>query len=201
MKLSEVLNESSLSRIMNSTQQYACGGITAYRGEYTKKQNQQRNKSLLSKLLALGYSVTGIQGSYIENYQSADANEVVEHSYWVVNRKVQGDDNGQLENDLKRLGAEFDQDSILSKPHGGKAHLVGTSSRENSFPTKDQKFEVGTPKFGKDAEFMSKVGNRPFTFSESAVCGEMIDPPTTINGIRGVKIAAERNWELFEVDE
>ena len=184
--LKQLLPESSLSRIHSKIQQYACGAITAYRNEFTHKENQQRNRSLLASLMAKGYSVTAIRGSYIENYGSEDATEVSEHTFWVCS-KTEGDDGGQLENDLVELGHKYDQDSILSKPFQKDAFLVGTSQRENAYPPYGQRASVGSFKGGKAAEFMSRVNGREFTFEE-------FDPPGTINGIRGVKIAAEMNW-------
>ena len=74
-----------------------------------RKEKQQRNKLLLSKLRARGYSVTSIKGSYIENYGTPNAREVGESSFFVADLQ----DKGTLLNDLKKFGKEFDQDSIL----------------------------------------------------------------------------------------
>lgn len=190
MEFLQKISESSLSRLHSKMQEYSCGAITAYRGEFTKRENQQRNRSLLASLMAKGYSVTAVRGSYIENYGSEDAREVSEHTFWVCS-KEQGDDGGQLERDLIELGHKFDQDSILAKPYGEKASLVGTSDRENAFPKKGERFTVGSFKGGKAAEFMSRVNDREFTFEEFSA-------PATINGIRGLKIAAEMNWKDLE---
>lgn len=191
MKISDITNESSLSRIHSKIGAYATGAITAYRGEFTHKENQQRNRSLLAKLQGLGYSVTAIKGSYIENYGSDSEKEVSEHSYFVAS-KTEGDDGGKLENDLIRLGNQFDQDSILSIPYGEKARLIGTSHRENAWPSFGQRETVGDFKGGKAAEFMSRVNNRSFVFED-------IEDFGTINARWSNSILAKKDWRDIQI--
>ena len=191
MKLKDILNESSLTRLHSKMQDSTTGVITAYRGEFTKRENQQRNKSLVAKLMAKGYSVTAVRGSYIENYESEDATEVSEHSFFVAPRKPEQSET--LEQDLVALGQEFDQDSVLIITNG-KGELVGTSQRENAWPSFGKREPVGGFKGGKAAEFMSRVNDRPFIFSES------YEMPQTINGIRGLKILANKDWRDIELD-
>ena len=190
MKLKDILNESSLTRLHSKMQDSTTGVITAYRGEFTKRENQQRNKSLVAKLMAKGYSVTAVRGSYIENYESEDATEVSEHSFFVAPRKPEQSET--LEQDLVALGQEFDQDSVLII-NNGKGELVGTSNRENAWPSFGKREPVGGFKGGKAAEFMSRVNDRPFIFSES------YEMPQTINGIRGLKILANKEWQDIEL--
>lgn len=184
MKLKDIM-ESSLSRVHSKMQGTTTGTITAYRSEYSKQDNQKRNKSLVAKLMALGYSVTAVKGSYIENYGSDDEKEVSEHSFFVSPRNEQQAET--LESDLIALGQEFDQDSVLIIKDG-KGELVGTSRRDNAWPSFGQHEPVGGFKGGKAAEFMSRVNNRSYVFEE-------LDTPKTINGIRGVKILASKNWK------
>jgi len=191
MKATEIKTESSLSRIHSKIGSRATGAITAYRGEFTHRENQQRNRSLLAKLQGLGYSVTAIKGSYIENHGSEDAKEVSEHSYFVAS-KTEGNDAGKLEKDLIQLGSTFDQDSILSIPYGEKARLVGTSQRENAWPAYGQREQVGGFKGGKAAEFMSRVNNRSFVFED-------IEDIGTINGRWGNSILAAKDWQDIEI--
>lgn len=192
MKL-QTLTEKSLSRIHSKLQNSATGAITAYRGEFTHMENRQRNRSLLSKLMERGYSVTSINGSYVENYGSDDAKEVTEHSFF-VSSKTQGDDNGELENFLVQLGKEFDQDSILSIPYGGDACLIGTSSRDSAFPNLGAKVPVGSFKGGKAGEFMSKVHNKSFVFED-------VEQPQTINGKWGVSAVAKQHWRDITLND
>lgn len=190
MKLQH-LKESSLSRIHSKISSGIVGTITAYRSEYTKRENQQRNRSLLAKLTQKGYSITAVRGSYIENYGSEDAKEVSEHSYMVAPRDEKT--AASLEADLIALGREFDQDSVLLVK-GGKGELVGTSQRENAWPTFGSREPVGGFKGGKAAEFMSRVNDRSYVFED-------IEYPGTINGIRGVTILASKPWQEIEVNE
>ena len=133
-RFKEHLNESSLSRIWKHNEEHDAGALTAFRkgsecGEgtaYSKSDNAKRNKSLLAKLKTKGYGVTKLYGSYPEGGKS-----VKETSYFVVDLN----DTGKLEKDLKKLGQEFDQDSILSIPRGAirgdaKAYLIGTNTCE-----------------------------------------------------------------------
>lgn len=173
----EPMNESSLSRLWRKTQDHTCGSISGYRDENTRAENKANNKVILNYLQGKGYSVTSVQGSYIENFGTASAKEVKEPSFFVCNDKVEGDDGGQLERDLIKMGRKTDQDSILVIPHGGKgAYLVGTSRRDEAFPSYGQKEVVGSGRFGRAAgEFLSRIRGRKFAFEE-------IDRPGTRNG-------------------
>jgi len=173
----EPMNESSLSRLWRKTQDHTCGSISGYRDENTRAENKANNKVILNYLQGKGYSVTSVQGSYIENFGTDSAKEVKEPSFFVCNDKVEGDDGGQLERDLIKMGRKTDQDSILVIPHGGKgAYLVGTSRRDEAFPSYGQKEVVGSGRFGRAAgEFLSRIRGRKFAFEE-------IDRPGTRNG-------------------
>jgi hypothetical protein len=173
----EPIDESSLSRIWRKTQDHTCGSISGYRDENTRAENKNNNKIILNYLQGKGYSVTSVQGSYIENFGSDSAKEVKEPSFFVANDKVEGDDGGQLERDLVKMGRKTDQDSVLVIPHGGKgAYLVGTSRREEAFPSYGEKKVVGSGRFGKAAkEFLSRIQGRKFAFEE-------ISRPGTRNG-------------------
>lgn len=190
MKLKD-LHESSLSRIHSKIANGITGTITAYRSEFTKSENQQRNKSLLAKLQAEGYSVTAVKGSYIENYGSDSEREVSEHSFFVAPRNEE--QAASFENDMIRLGNIFDQDSVLIIKDG-KGELHGTSHRENAWPAYGRVEPVGGFKGGKAAEFMSRVNNRSYVFEE-------IEYPGTINGIRGLKILAGKHWRDIDISQ
>lgn len=181
------LDESSLSRLYRKSQEHVCGAISGYRADNSKAENKKNNREILTYLQGKGYSVTSVKGSYIENYGTDSAKEVSEPSFFVCNQKVEGDDKGQLQKDLAKLGRKFDQDSVLVIPVGGKgAYLYGTSKRDNAFPEYNKKVVVGNSKFGKAAgEFLSRIGGREFAFEDVA-------PPATINGIRGQKMFAEK---------
>ena len=226
------INESSLSRIYRKTQAYTCGAISGYRDENSKSENKANNRMIKNYLLGKGYSVTAVEGNYIENLGAEEysvvqtderkteylsypsgarkpvwtdkanratvyadkreaeraaseyggeaqkhVREVVEPSFFVCNHKVEGDDGGELERDLVKVGGKTDQDSVLIVPYGGKgAYLLGTSRRENAFPPYGQKEVVGSGKYGRAAgQFLSRIRGRAFAFEE-------VEPPSTRNG-------------------
>lgn len=98
-----------------------------------KNENKIRTRNLKAKLLGLGYGVTAIDGNYIEDFSTPQSHEVQEDSFFVVNIK----DDSNFFNNCIELGEFYNQDSILVKPKGGKAYLLGTNNA--SFPGYGQK--------------------------------------------------------------
>lgn len=185
----EVIQESSLSRIHQHVAEHDCAIITAFRGDpldhsncghsendvndktpapasyqekglATKDINKLNNRDLKAKLLDYGYGVTEVDGSFIENFGSDIANEVKEDSLFVVNRKDV--DSDLFVSSIKELGKRYCQDSVMIIPKGGNdAYLLGTNL--SSFPGYNQTYKVGNITYGREAEFMTKVNNRPIT--------------------------------------
>ncbi len=123
--------------------------------------NLRRNKELKAALLQMGYGVTKVDGSYIEGFKSEVAREVKEDSFMVVNLK----DDPNFQDNIKMLGERFCQDSVLIVPKGGKgAFLHGTNNHE--YPGYDVSDAVGDFKPAREAEFMSRVRGRPYTFAK-----------------------------------
>ena len=126
--------------------------------------NQERNRELKALLLRKGYGVTRVDGSYIENFTDEDPLkrvEVSESSFFVVNLP----DSPDFAADMKDLGELYCQDSILIIPQGGEgAYLYGTN--DTSFPGLGNTEAVGDFIAGQEAEFMSRIRGRPFTFKE-----------------------------------
>jgi len=127
----DALEESSLSKIWSHNQNHECGAISGYRHYNTPSTNNENNRDIQAFLKSKKYSVTRVQGNYIENKGGSDEGEVVEPSFFVADIQ----NTGNLKRDLMILGKRFDQDSILIVPKGGEgAYLIGTSKRDNSFP-------------------------------------------------------------------
>lgn len=155
------LKESSLSRLYRHMQEHESAALSAFRNEFTKQENLERNRKLKAELLGRGYGVTRILGSYIENFETPKAIEVAEESFFVSNRK----DDPDFALEIAQLGEDFNQDSVLIVDKGAQdAYLLGTSP-EGEFPQYGKKESVGALKMGGEAEFMSRVGGRPYTFS------------------------------------
>jgi len=170
----ESLLESSLSRIFQQYKEHDTGTITAFRfarlcgnGErYTKTENEKNNSILRAKLLKLGYGVTSIKGEFIENFGSANERTVKENSFFVVDLE----DRGTLKRDLIKLGTLFEQDSVTYNQHDRSNNylLIRTNNCPNGYPRKKigEAIKLGKPLFGKNGEFNSRVGGRPFIFEE-----------------------------------
>ena len=168
------INESGLSRVYKHIQEHDCAVITAFRGDPSDQSsctenasmyeadNMTRNRDLKATLLGLGAGVTKVDGSYIEDFGTEIANEVKENSLFCVNLS----DNANWVDTFAMLGEKFCQDSVMIIPRGGKGvYLLGTNNAE--FPGFGKTEVVGDVSFGKESEFMTKVGGRPFTTSES----------------------------------
>lgn len=104
----DFLQESSLSRLYAKYKDCDSGTISAFRGYRTYKENMALHKKLVGKLLGAGFSVTKVQGTYVENYKTPYAKEVNELSLIVFDNKK----SGKLKNALMKFGKEFEQDSI-----------------------------------------------------------------------------------------
>jgi len=168
-----LLNESSLSRIHQHITEHESAILTAFRDDPSdtsmcnnadnNPDNKMRNRDLKAALLSLGYGVTAVDGSFVENYSDLENRvEVKEDSFFVVNLK---DENG-FKAMIETLGQKYCQDSVLFVPQGGKgAYLLGTN--DTDFPGFGNEDLVGDFIGGEENEFLSRVGGRPFVFKES----------------------------------
>jgi hypothetical protein len=168
-KFGNVLNESSLNRLYSHIQKYDCAIITAFRSSMVNcmdeederklniRNNKSRNKNLKSALISLGYGVTNVKGTYVENFLSDNQIEVKEDSYFVVNLS----DDPRFIDKIKKLGEMFCQDSVMILEKGGdNNYLFGTN--KSDFPGYGESIPVGNFKPGIESEFMTKIGGRPF---------------------------------------
>jgi len=203
----ETLNESSLSHVVYHMENHDCGTITAFRSKegcggpdaklYSKNDNKKRNRQLYAILETLGYGVTAVDGAYIENFGTPDAVEVKEDVYFVVDLK----DGGNLERDLRRLGEQYNQDSIMFIPKGEMGILIGTNHCSN-FPGYGKKLPFTSRSFGKPAKFMTKVRNRPFVFEDSFLnkeCNENYYGIANIMGKWAITNIANKDWRKIQL--
>jgi len=172
--LKQFIAESSLSRVYRQTLKHDSGTISAFRSardcntgaKFSKSENKKNSSILKSKLLSIGYGVTKIDGTYIENYKTSNPIEVKEDSYLVVDLK----DTGKLKQDLIKLGTMFEQDSITyQNKETGIYYLISSNTCKDGYPgfgTIGKEVKLGKPLFGKSGEFHSKVAGRPFVFVE-----------------------------------
>lgn len=198
------LNESSLSRVWRNNENHDCAALTAFRkasdcgeGEtYTNRENLQRNKSLLAKLQSRGYGVTRLQGKYPEG-----GKETTEISFFVVDLK----DSGNLFDDIRALGQEFEQDSVLLIPRGAvqnesQAYLIGTNNCENNFMSMGETmpFEKGKLGYGSPI-YTSYVNGRPFMFEDVKAKEQKL--PGSGMGLWAMNKIAEIPWQDISLDE
>ena len=188
MNIKEYINkveESSLNRVKDAVDNHTCGAITSFRGNRTRQENLKNNNEILAVLKVKGFSITTVKGAYVENFNSDNEQEVGERSFFVVNRKVEGNDGGELEKVLRSLGEKYDQDSILIV-YNGIGTLIGTSKRDDAYPSYGQKEKVGSGKYGKaSGQFFSRVKGRQFAFEE-------VKEPDSIMGKHGMHVVANR---------
>ena len=190
------LNESSLTRLHQHMLEHDAAIITAYRNNPSEDPNNYclphgvpdseqyegsvnriniaRNRELHARLLGFNrlpatkggehkdYGVTKIIGTYVENYGDSEREvEVKEVSWFVTNLK----DRPEFIQDVIDLGEEYCQDSVAIIPKGGEgAYLIGTN--RSDFPGYGVKAPLGDYRPGREAEFMSRIRNRPFTLGE-----------------------------------
>jgi hypothetical protein len=122
---------------------------------FTHEENRQKNKLMVAKLLQLGYGVTKVKGVYPEGM----TDETSEESYLVVNRN---NDENFLDN-LLSISELYNQDSIYYKEKGKtKGYLIGTN--DSGFPEYHQKGEDSEMKTGTASNYMSRMGNKAFSF-------------------------------------
>ena len=168
------LLEESLSRVHQHITEHDSALLTAHRADpldtsacleaasQSGASNKERYRELKALLLDLGYGVRKVKGSFIENYGNLDKQvEVKEDSLFVHNRK----DEPAFVEQIIKFGKRYCQDAVLIIPQGGDGtYLYGTNNSE--FPGLDNSLEVGSFLGGEEAEFMTRVGKRPFVFKE-----------------------------------
>lgn len=168
------LEETSLNRIYWHYKNYDTGIITAFRSaklcglgeKYNKRENKDRNKELLRKLLADKFSVTKIRGVFVENYGSENERHVKENSFFVSDIK----NSKKLLDSLMKYGEQYEQDAIIFGYASDNYYLISTNNCPDGYPGKGQigvKEILGTPKMGKTSQFYSMVKNKPFTIEEN----------------------------------
>lgn len=201
MSFNEFLNESSMTRFISKFKKHDAAILTAFRGEYTKSENLQRNKKLFASLFAKGYSVTSVKGSYIENKGYDNELEVSENSFVVVNHK----DDENFEHVIFSLGEYFEQDSILLIHKGEKptATLVGTSKLETSFPGYKVRKDFSHMTLKTDTqEFFTRLNKKTFAFPDDISESQIYESefyPQTINGKRAAKIDGNELLTLLNI--
>lgn len=194
----QVIAESSMTRFLRKFEQYDGAIITAHRGNFVKRENQQRNRELFAMLNSKGYSITSVKGSYIENFGHDTQQEVSEHSFVVVNHN----DDRDFINVILKLGEKFDQDSILEIKRGSPpaALLHGTSRREDAWPSYGQThtLDKGIQLNNTNSQFFTRLGNAKLAFLDEStrVIAEGYNPDS-VAGQHGLHLTGRKHWRDF----
>ena len=97
-----------------------CATITAWRGKFNRKENDERNSKLQQKLRALGYGLIRVKGCYAEIGKPLEH----ENSFMVFDF----DDTDNFMQNIYELSEYYEQDCFLYKPKDEEvAYLIGTN--------------------------------------------------------------------------
>lgn len=110
----------SLNRSLHWLNNRNCAILTAWRGNYSKKENNHRNKELQNSLRNLGYGVIRVKGCYAEVGRSVEK----ENSFLVFDL----DDTPDFKDKIYEQSERYEQDCFLYKPLDKEvAYLIGTN--------------------------------------------------------------------------
>ena len=166
-----IIAEGGLSRNWSHMQEHDCALISAERNSYTKKENKDRGSELEAFIAHARYGYKTERGSFIENFETPQAIEVSEKSLFVVNSR--DDPTAVFFYHIAQLSEQFEQDSVLMIPKGGKgAYLLGTKEG-NDFPPFGETITVGDFHGGVEDEFMTRTGGRPYVFKDKDIKEEL----------------------------
>ena len=201
------LNEKPLNRMMLWLNKCDCAFITAFRYKlidianpdktyygpndnwtdkkiFTHEENREKNKLLKAELLNLKYGVTTVKRVYPEGMN----NESSEESFFVVNRF----NDPNFLNNLLSLAEYFNQDSIYYKPKDKTyGYLIGTNGA--TYPGYHEKGDESKLKPGSASNFMSRIGNKAFSF----IPNNALKVNNRKEGIENTD-ASQRYWTDYE---
>jgi hypothetical protein len=140
------LQETSLARVwQHAESDRPIAMITAFRNEYPKEENLQRNKDLAARIRKLGLGYFFVDGYWIENQGTPEEVHVAEDSIFVIG--VAGNDE-EFVTAMVELGARFGQDGVLIKTEAG-ANIYDKAGNID--------FNVGTLRPGKAGEIYTRL--------------------------------------------
>lgn len=163
---------------------------TPYR--YSTEEKKHRNRDLKASLLKFGYGVTSIRGNYIENFDTPQAKEVGENSYFIVNLK----DDPNFYQNIFTLSELYNQDCFLFKAKDSDdAYNIGTNVGQ--WPGYDVKEPAGKFHTNVKSEFLSRIGNSSFAFMPDDVKAEHDKTPYDFH-TRKQERTPKANESVFE---
>lgn len=111
------LTEASLSRVwQHLTSDRPVALLTAFRGEFDREQNVQRNKTLAAQIKQAGYGYFFVDGYWVENEGTENEVHVAEDSIFAIGSADKETEFKQL---AIQLGKKYNQDAVLIKDSTG----------------------------------------------------------------------------------
>ena len=165
-----------------------CDYIIEHNQRYylTRNENLARNKVLRAKLQYKGYQLAIIKIGYIKH--SWNNNPKID-GFFVINKLV-GNDCGKLEQDLVKLGEEFNQDSIISKQFGKYPNKIHMHNPEEEGQGIERSSFIGSKDKLRLNSLFALVRDKSFKINSI----EEVLLSGTINGRLGIKLLSEKNW-------
>jgi|TARA_R110000744_G_scaffold49398_6_gene107346 hypothetical protein len=172
-KSTKLLNETTFSRIASKIddQKIPFVVMSADRHEFTRSQNDNRNKELKQAVKASGYPFAELQGSWVEQDEEGNDMRVVEKSI-IIYDESRGDvpeRSTELFDLGKQLSSEYDQDAYIFGEPGAKSRKMHI----NAYDRSGNMVDYGGPwstveQIPNDSSFWSKVRGTTFVFKEEA---------------------------------
>lgn len=174
IKSSEAVLATSFNRVLQHMNETECCFITAFRSDYSTKENRRRNKKLYAEIKASGLSFIKANGGFVENLGKTDEKEVTEDTFCVINNQYTAEDFIKLA--CKWCG-EFDQESVLitepveydERKHtgfSGQVHVVGRYYDRNG----NVDMEFNNVSMRTVEEYFTNIANKAFVLSSISAC-------------------------------
>lgn len=151
----------NINRVLEHLNSDNTCSMTAYRSNYSHKQNELRNKKLANDIRNLGYSYIRIIGSYIEK---GNTELTEENSFLIIDKDLTEEGQNKFFNNMLKLCELYDQDSVLISLPNNKNILPASYNKNGNI-------EYGPFKslnIDKMNEFFTKIHGHKYFFENIA---------------------------------
>lgn len=151
----QYLNEGAgLSRIVQHMRERPFGVVSAFRNEYSRKENLERTKEMQAMVRKAGYGYIRMEGGWIEDGDK----EVVENSIFIIGDPDQ--DILEFGGFVNDVGIAFQQEAVIVGDMQA-VNLVYPNGNTEQIGTVDK---IETTSVG---QYFSKIKGKKFAFAES----------------------------------
>lgn len=169
IKSSEAVLATSFNRVLQHMNETECCFITAFRSDYSTKENRRRNKALYAEIKASGLSFIKANGGFVETKKDGTKQDVTEDTFCVINNQYTTEDFIKLA--CKWCG-EFEQESVLitepveydERKHtgfSGQVHVVGRYYNRNG----NVEMEFDNVSMRTVEQYFTNIANKSFVLS------------------------------------